>query len=830
MIKIAITLCLLCIPLSAESKPAAPKGLSDFDWTSIRAAYDAERHAARPVHGGFCFRNPGQQWNTQFDGRGFVTKPEGANWSWGLALQSYGIEGHEQTVSKTTNIVADGQRILYPWDSNLTEWYKNDTRGLEHGYTVQSRPAQTPGLLVFNLAVLGDLHPDVQSGGRDVRFVNNASATVVNYSGLTVIDANGTRLPARFEATKNSLVLYVDDVGARYPITIDPIAQQAYLKASNVGAFDAFGWSVAVSGNTAVVGAYAEDSNATGVDGNQTNEGAASSGAAYVFVRNGTNWVQQAYLKASNTGAGDLFGYSVAVSGNTIIIGAFQEGSNATGVNGDGSNNGMLGSGAAYVFIRSGSTWSQQAYLKASNTGAGDSFGFSVAASGDTVAIGAYLEASSAFGVNGNQSSNSASGAGAVYVFVRSGTTWSQQAYLKASNTGPTDQFGRSVSVSQDTVVVGAYQEDSSATTINGDQSNNSSPDAGAAYVFVRSGTTWSQQAYLKASNTGANDQFGRSLSISGDTIVVGAYLEDSNAVGANGNQNDNSAADSGAAYVFVRVGSVWSQHSYLKASNTEATDSFGYSVSVSGNIVVVAAVSFTVSGGEDSDSTGVNGDQSNNNAEGAGAVYVFQRIGATWSQQAYLKASNTEAHDNFGIAVAVEGDVVVVGAHREEVEPTTLDSGAIYIFDLDNNPGSVSYGTGTPGCAGTHTLGLTHAPTINSPVFAITCDNAPPLSLGLAIITDSQDLAGSDPFGLGVLLHADLILPTEVITLDFYSDGTGYSETAGATIPNNPTIVGNIYYACALWAWPTSTCTLPGFNPYNLSTSRGLAITILVP
>jgi hypothetical protein len=220
--------------------------------------------------------------------------------------------------------------------------------------------------------------------------------------------------------------------------------------------------------------------------------------------------------------------------------------------------------------------------------------------------------------VNGNQSDDSSFRAGAAYVFVRSGTSWSQQAYLKASNTGKRDAFGFSLSVSDDTVVVGAYGEASNATGVNGDQAFNGSPDAGAAYVFVRGGPSWSQQAYLKASNTRLGDIFGLSVSVSGDTVVVGAPYEYSNATGVNGDQSDNSADYSGAAYLFVRVGTTWSQQGYLKASNTNAEDVFGGSVSVAGDTVVVGAP------GEDSSATGVNGDQSDNSADRAGAAYVF--------------------------------------------------------------------------------------------------------------------------------------------------------------------------------------------------------------
>jgi hypothetical protein len=475
-------------------------------------------------------------------------------------------------------------------------------------------------------------------------------------------------------------------------------AQQAYLKASNTGGGnglftvgDTFGFSVAVSGNTAVVGAPREASNTTGVNGNQNDESARFSGAAYVFVRNGTNWSQQAYLKASNTGAGDSFGQGVAISGDTLVVGAPSEDSSATGVNGNQNDNTATDSGAAYVFVRSGTIWTQQAYLKASNTDMNNGFGMAVAVSGDTVVVGSPGE------------DNSAANSGAAYVFVRNGTNWSQQGYLKASNTDSGDAFGWSIATSGDSVVVGAISEDSSATGLNGDQSDNSAPNSGAAYVFVRSGTTWTQQAYLKASNTGIDDSFGESVSMSGDTLAIAASGEDSSATGVNGNQSDNSAPNSGAAYVFVRSEMTWTQQAYLKASNTgrrttefDFDDRFGRSVSVSGDTVVVGAR------GEDGSSTGVNGDEDSNGAVDSGAAYVFVRNGSAWSQQAYLKASNTGGGvfsgdflaegDAFGWTVAVSGDTVLVGAIYEDSRATGVngvgndpdiiyDSGAAYVF-----------------------------------------------------------------------------------------------------------------------------------------------------
>jgi hypothetical protein len=470
-------------------------------------------------------------------------------------------------------------------------------------------------------------------------------------------------------------------------------SQQAYLKPSNTDMGDEFGSLVAVSGDTVVVGAPYEFSSATGVNGNQNDNSAAYSGAAYVFVRSGSSWSQQAYLKASNTDASDYFGETVAVSGDTIVVGASFEASNAIGVNGNQNDDSAARAGAAYVFVRSGTTWSQQAYLKASNTESGDSFGNSVAISGDTIVIGAELEDSSATGVNGDQTNNLASFAGAAYVFVRSGGTWNQQAYLKASNTdtdpNARDAFGCSVAVSGDTIVIGAHREDSDAIGVNGDQTNNDLPESGAAYVFVRSAGTWNQQAYLKASNTDGGDFYGNAVAVSGDTVVVGAWYEDSNATGVNGDQTNNLAAMSGAAYVYVRSGGSWSQQAYLKASNTDAADNFAYSVSISGDRIVVGAFD------EDSNATGVYGNQNDNSADHSGAAYLFTRSGGSWSQLFYIKPSNTNAADLFGHSVAISGETFISGARHEASNATGVNgnqndnsatnAGAAYVFTVSD-------------------------------------------------------------------------------------------------------------------------------------------------
>jgi hypothetical protein len=405
--------------------------------------------------------------------------------------------------------------------------------------------------------------------------------------------------------------------------------QQAYIKASNPGQSYKFGYAVSLSqdGNTLAVSSPGEASAAKGINGDQNDKSIPLAGAVYVFTRTGTTWTQQAYIKASNTGEagvgdqfaeGDQFGFSVGISadGNTLAVGAIGEDSGAKGVNGDQNDNSQPGSGAVYVFTRNGSTWSQQAYLKQSNTDAADLFGYSVglSADGNTLAASAYDEDSSAREINGVQDKGRR-GTGAIYVFTRTGASWAQTAYLKASNAENGDSLGYSIAISQDgnTIAGGAADEDCMTPGIvpgaphvcQDDQPQDNS--SGAAYVFVRNGGTWTQQAFIKSSNPGKEDWFGARLMISGDgnTLAVGAQVENGGSKGINGDQKDQSAEDAGAIYFFTRSGTTWTQTAYVKASNAKAYDEFGSAMALSkdGKLMAVGAR------GRD---------------DGAGAVYVF--------------------------------------------------------------------------------------------------------------------------------------------------------------------------------------------------------------
>ena len=467
---------------------------------------------------------------------------------------------------------------------------------------------------------------------------------------------------------------------------IDPEAD-GYLKASNTRFSSYFGQVVAMSGNTMVVGAPNEDGASTGVNGDQNNFNGNEVGAAYVFVRVGTEWVQQAYLKPSSYNSDDHFGASVAISGDTIVVGAPGEDSNAIGVNGDPSDNTAGESGAAYVFVRQGSSWIQQAYLKASNTANGDDFGFSVGVDGNLIAVSAPDEDSSGREINGDQSTNNGSNSGAVYVFARRGSTWTQEAFLKAANADIGDGFGYSVAVSGGTVAVGAPYEASRGT----DPSDNSGNDNGAVYLFSRSASSvWTQEGYVKAGQySGLGDQFGFSVAISRDTVVVGAPREDGKGTKVNGPEYDNTVNDAGAAYVFHRQGTTWTRQAYLKVGSIlffyldpaiNVLDKFGTSVAICGERVVVGCPHY-------------NQDILNNTD--IGAAFIYQRQDAGWGfvGQLYPNRETYSGYygDEFGSSVAVSEKFAAVGAPNEDSPSKGTrgdpdlggenDSGAVYAF-----------------------------------------------------------------------------------------------------------------------------------------------------
>src|SRR6266542_1368095 len=480
--------------------------------------------------------NPAQRLSARLTPDGLQVETggdEGRSHRLGMKLRSAGY-GERQMAAKAGRMTASGARAEIHYElpqsqspnpqSAIIEWYHNTAAGLEQGFTIESAPGERRDgeRLRVALALEGELRAEAVDGGQALEFTDDAGRRALRYDHLVVRDGAGRELAARMTAPEDGgeVWLEVDDREAVWPVTIDPtFTQHQKLEASDPAAFDGFGFSVAISGETVVVGALFDD----GAAGLQQ-------GSAYVFARSGGVWTQQQKLLASDAAAGALFGISVAISGETVVVGA----------PGDDSR------GSAYVFARNGGVWSQQQQLLAAGARwGGEAFGGSVAISGETVVVG-----SGGGGVGGS-----------AYVFARSSGVWSQQQKLRASDAAVADSFGASVAISGETVVVGAIGDDGAAGR-----------DQGSAYVFARSGGVWTQQQKLEASDAAANDLFGLSVAISGETIVVGAPFD----AGAAGNSQ-------GSAYVFARSGGVWSQQQKLEASDAALGDQFGFSVAVSG-------------------------------------------------------------------------------------------------------------------------------------------------------------------------------------------------------------------------------------------------------
>jgi hypothetical protein len=394
----------------------------------------------------------------------------------------------------------------------------------------------------------------------------------------------------------------------------------AKLRAADASSLDRFGHAVAVTAGVVLVGAPFDDDE--GVD----------SGSVYVFTGSDGSWSQQTKLTAEDGEPVDRFGFSLAVSEDTAVVGApFEDASDE-----------RLDAGAAYVFTGGDDSWSQQAKLAPLDRDARDGFGRAVAVDADTALVGAPFD-------DGEELTD----AGSVYVYRRSSGAWGQEAKLTAEDGDSRHGFGESVAVSGDTAVVGAQFDDDNGF------------DAGAAYVFVRDEEEWRLETKLTAEDGGAADFFGSAVDVDGDTVLVGAVGDDDNGL------------QSGSAYVFTREEGVWMQAAKLTASDGELQDNFGGSVALSGDLALVGA------DGDDVD-----------DVRGVGSAYRFARAedGADasrrpdasrpWVQVDKLTPSDGGATDRFGRSVALAGDVGVVGSQfNNGDQPNSPDFGAVYVF-----------------------------------------------------------------------------------------------------------------------------------------------------
>jgi hypothetical protein len=608
---------------------------------SLSAALAAARYKVKASEGGgYEASNPKQRLHATFTtsgarvaslkgGRELVLKPIGYGYGSGII----DLDSH--------NITARGNQIEYEYfferqsaipesQSAIREWFVNTKAGIEHGFTLPEPPPTERGegdALRVEMEVEGDFEARLDAARQAVVFGCGRDGEGLTYDKLKVYDARGRELTARFELEGNRLAIVVEDGEAEYPLTIDPLlAGQTKVTHTDGAAGDYFGRSVAIDGDTAVVGAPFDD-----VAPND------DQGAAYVFVMSGGNWTEQQQLVADDGQVGDEFGASVAISGDTIVVGAPEVDLGA-----------VEGQGAAYVFKWDGTVWTQEQKLMASDGQSKDHLGMSVAIDGDTAVVGANS-------ANSNQ--------GVAYVFTRSANAWTQQQKLVADDLTAKAQFGISVAINGAIVVVGAHGMDT---------------DRGAAYVFTGNGATWTQQQKLIADDRADGDGFGFSVAISGDTVadtVVDTVVVGASFAGTGGNLFQ------GSAYVFTQSGTTWTQRKKLTAADGEAEALFGYSVGISGRKVVVGAIGATVDG----------------NA-GRGAAYVFVRSGPDWKQRKKLIASDGAANDFFGRAVAVSEDTMVSGAYADDIN-ANQDQGSAYLFPIVTvNPPDPDLPEGTGG------------------------------------------------------------------------------------------------------------------------------------
>lgn len=429
-------------------------------------------------------------------------------------------------------------------------------------------------------------------------------------------------------------------VSSTYELVVErPGDQETYFKASNAQEGDGLGFSVAVSGDTLVAGAIWEDSNSGSDPGNNS---APNAGAVYVFGRDGDSWVEQAYLKSDAPAEDKFFGASVAIAGDLLVVG--EPASSPLRFNTQITH----GFGSAYVFERQNGSWVQVA--KFTGTMDGELYGFSVATDGETVIVAAPYDTRTMFN------------SGSVHVVARQGGAWKIVQQLIPANMIEQTMFGFSVAVDGDTALIGAANDPTGA------------PLAGSAFVFTRDAEGWHERQRLAEPRPSQGATFGWSLALRGDRAVVGA---------AHVNLIGSSAP--GSAYVFDRSRDGWIQTAQLTAAFPSSSDRFGVSVALTDTAVIVGA------SGDNSGARGAGGDPTRQDARLSGAVHIFAQQGNDWLPTAYLKAANTDADDAFGYAVASGGGTLVAGAPYEAGQSNGInvedasngapDSGALYTF-----------------------------------------------------------------------------------------------------------------------------------------------------
>lgn len=606
--------------MAPEFMPRGGLGSSRQMPTEIQAAYirsvqkDApETYAAELVRPDeFRLRNAAQSFDAKMDGEGVEFAPANGGWSFSLRTLGVGCEGAAVSSAEPT-ITAEGNRIRYE-RPEFEEWYLNGPLGVEQGFVLEE-PLSCAGTKVIAMRMGGDLRAELDDvdgdgQGESIRFVRPDGTAALGMAHLYVHDAEGKRVPAWLSVDLGNIAIHVDDAGAKYPLDVDPLITVIEVKIPNPagGTNEQFGYGLAFSGNTVVVGAPKSDDFGT------------DSGSAYVFVRQSPGvWVQQGPKLVPNDGRpGQWFGFSVALSGDTAVLTAPYDNDNGTAA------------GAAYVFVRAGNVWTQQAKLKPSPFRVGDVFGISGAISGDRLIIGAHGADSPA---NGNES-------GAAYTFTRTAGVWTQEQRIIANDGKPGELFGATVAISGQTVGVGAVYDDDLGF------------HSGSMYMFSSNGVSWVQRQKLLAPDGAAGDIFSYWAVVSSDTMVVSAALYDDGVANS----------DFGAAFVYVNEAGGWTFKQKLVATDRRPGDWFGSHVALEGNALAVGA--------QQTDEFGVD----------SGSAYWYVRdASGTWNLRSKLLPAPGTAGDRFGWTVGVSGELAAVGAPFDDSRG--VDSGAVYIF-----------------------------------------------------------------------------------------------------------------------------------------------------
>ncbi len=676
----------------------------------------------------------------------------------GLSAPEIGRAGALSPLSGLTRAELKRNRVNLS-SGTSSEWLANGPAGVEQGFTISERPAGR-GPLTISQRVSGNTAARVQTGGHGITFTSSHGS--LGYTSLLVTDATGAQVPAKFNLSGDLLQITVQDAHARYPLSVDPEFQQnAELTASDGAADDYLGVSVSISGNTVVAGAESHE-----VGGHE------GQGAVYVYTKPASGWAnatQTAELTASDGAAGDYLGVAVAISGRTIVAGA-------TGKS-VGSNERQ---GAVYVYAEPAGGWAnatQTAELTASDGAAGDRLGVRVAISGSTIVA---TSAEAEVGSHVNQ--------GAAYVYTEPAGGWAnatQTAKLTSSDGASEDLFGYSVAVSGSTIVVGATRHE-----VGSDLKR------GAVYVYTEPAGGWAnatQTAELTASDGAAEDELGESVSVSGSTIVAGSSRH---TVGSHEHQ--------GTVYVYSEPANGWAnatQTAELTTSDGEPDDYTGGSVAISGSTIVAGSPYHTVESHADE-----------------GTAYVYTEPAGGWvnaTQTAEFTGADSAADDYFGLATAISGSTITVGALYHEVHGH-FGEGEVYVFHPTVTSSTVSLSLSPSSIAANGTATSTATFTVKD-------------SAGNPVSGDSVAISSSGGQAIGPVSEgatpgtylATITSSTAAGTATITATDTSVTPGASATATLTQTSTGSATQA------PSNIATIRGVH---VSSTGTITLTVHVP